>query len=95
MFALLGRDFAREPAVDRVVLQQVRECAGVDQVVDRHHLDVRVLLVRGTQDTTPDAAESVDGYSYWHQNLGSWGLATAACAAATRAIGSRNGEQET
>jgi hypothetical protein len=51
----------------------VREGAGIDQVVHRYHLDVRVLLVRGTQDAAADTSKSVYRYSYWHRDLVSWG----------------------
>jgi hypothetical protein len=53
-------------AVDGVVLQEVGERLGVDEVVDPHPLDVRVALVRRTEDVAPDAAEAVDPHAYGH-----------------------------
>ena len=42
--ALDDLDIVVELAVDRVVLEQVRERLGVSQVVDRHDLQRRVVL---------------------------------------------------
>src|SRR5262249_49941176 len=56
----------------RVVLEQVRERRGVDQVVDGNDLDVGVALVGGAHETPADAAEPVDGYTYGHDYLVSW-----------------------
>ena len=66
-------DLTREPSVDGVVLEQMRERGGVDEIVDGDHLDVCILLVGGAEHASADTAEAVDRYSYWHQNLVSLG----------------------
>jgi hypothetical protein len=59
-------DGPRVGAVDGVVLQEVGERLGVDEVVDPHPLDVRVALVRRTEDVASDPAEAVDPHAYGH-----------------------------
>ena len=56
--------FPGEPPEHRVVLEQVGEGRGVNEVVDGHDLDVGVLLVGRAQEAAPYPAESVDGNSY-------------------------------
>ena len=59
--ALDGRHVAPEGAVDRVVLEQVREGLVVREVVDADDLEVAVRVREdGAGDATPDAPESVD-----------------------------------
>ena len=55
--------------IDRVVLEQVREHCRFDEVVDRHNLDVDVMLLRGPQGAAPDTAKSVDCHSNSHLDL--------------------------
>src|ERR1700733_1398478 len=69
----VSRDLAREPAVDGVVLEQMRKRRGIDEIVDGDHLDVGTLLVGGAKHAPADAAEAIDRYSYRHQNLVSLG----------------------
>jgi hypothetical protein len=65
--ASLHRDFALETAVDRVIRQQVGEVLGLEQVVDRYHLDVAAeILHRRTQHVATDAAEAIDANLHCH-----------------------------
>jgi hypothetical protein len=59
----VGLDLAREDPHHGVVLQQVGEELVVEQVVDRHDLDV-VALAQDTEDGAADAAEAVDADAY-------------------------------
>jgi hypothetical protein len=63
---VVREDFAGEPPVDRVVLEQLRECRRGDEIVDRHHFYVCILFVRGAQEATADPAKSVNRYTYGH-----------------------------
>ena len=56
---VFGADLRVEPAVHRVVFQQVRHGGGVGQVVDGGHLHVRVLHRRPEYQPS-DASETVD-----------------------------------
>jgi len=51
---------------DRVVTQQVRQRRAIREVVDRHDLQIRSLLVCDAQDAASDAAEApfVTGENY-------------------------------
>ena len=53
-------DLAGEPAHDRVVLQQVCQGGGGDQVVDGDNFDVRVGGSQDAEDVATDAAEAID-----------------------------------
>jgi hypothetical protein len=53
-------DLVVQPAVRRVVPQQVREHVGRGQVVDRDDLEARILVQERTVEVAPDAAETVD-----------------------------------
>src|SRR4029078_12900640 len=55
----------QQRAVDRVVLEQVGQRAGVRDVVHGDDLDVRAGLLRGAEDIAADAAEAVDPDAYW------------------------------
>src|SRR5207245_1191602 len=63
----LRLDGAREPAVDGIVLQEMRERLGVGDVVHRHELE-RLLLHehRGPEHVAPDATEPVDPDTHCH-----------------------------
>src|SRR5690606_19992016 len=63
--ALVERDVRLEAAVDRVVLEEVREVVGRDEVVDRD--DVQALLVSDAVDQSADAAEPVDADADRHR----------------------------
>ena len=60
--------FTGEDAVDRIVLQQMRQRLGVRQVVDRHDFDLR-LLERRPEEHPPDSSEPVDTDSHAHDAL--------------------------
>ena len=53
-------DFTVETAEDGVVLEQVSEGLVVRQVVDRHDLEVRLLLEGGAEEVAADTTEAVD-----------------------------------
>ena len=53
-----GLDLAWIVSVDRVVLEEVSQGAGIRQIVDAD--DVEIHALRGAEDETPDAAEAVD-----------------------------------
>ena len=56
-------DLALEAALRRVVLEQVGEVVGRDEVVDRDDFDLlaeQALLDDGAEHEPPDAAETVD-----------------------------------
>ena len=53
-----------ERAVDRVVLQELRDQAWVGDVVDRHPFDVGVTLMSRAERRATGAAEAVDGNPY-------------------------------
>jgi hypothetical protein len=59
---------AGENAVDRVVLEQMRQRLGVRQVVDRDNFDLR-LLERRPEEHPSDSSEPVDTDSYAHDAL--------------------------
>src|ERR1700730_13727787 len=59
-------DLARERPVHRVVLEQMRERGGIDEIVDGDDLDVCILFVGGAEHAPADAAEAINRYSYWH-----------------------------
>src|SRR5712691_6804716 len=63
----LRLDGAREPAVDGIVLQEMRERLGVVDVVQRRELE-RLLLHehRGPEHVAPDATEPVDPDTHCH-----------------------------
>ena len=57
----LDLDFLLERAVDRVVLEHVREVVRIEEVVDADHFDVvREVLDRGAEHHAADTAEAVD-----------------------------------
>ena len=58
---LSGLDLAVEDAVDRVVLEEVRERRRLVDVVEQGHLEVRPALDGSAQDVAADASEPVDG----------------------------------
>ncbi len=62
-------DLAREPAEDRVVLQEVGERRVVGDVVDRDDVELRVGLMRRTEEVAPDAPEAVDADLDWSHVL--------------------------
>ncbi len=64
----VDRDFAGKRAVHRVVLEQIGEIVGVEQVVDRDHLEAGEfrLLGDGAKGHAPDPAEAVDCHPYRH-----------------------------
>ncbi|MCY1371374.1 hypothetical protein D9M69_585140 [compost metagenome] len=53
-------DVTLEAAVHAVVLQHVGQVVGLQQVVDRHDLDVAEVLDGAAQHVAADAAEAVD-----------------------------------
>ena len=55
-----------EHAVGRVVLEHVGEDVRRGQVVQRHHLEVRLLLQVGAEEVPSDPSESVDRYASGH-----------------------------
>ena len=59
-------DLAREAPEDRVVLEQVGDHLGVDQVVDRDELEIRARLVRRAEQVPADAPEAVDAHLDCH-----------------------------
>ena len=59
-------DRSRVGAQDGVVFQEVPERPGIREVVDRHPLDVRVLLGRRAERVAADATEPVDPDPYRH-----------------------------
>src|SRR6185436_15910457 len=65
--ALLGGlDLAVQIAENRAVLQQVRQCLRVGEVVDRYEIDV--LLSHGrAHDVASDATEPVDSNPHRHR----------------------------
>jgi hypothetical protein len=54
------RNLALETAMHGVVLEQIGEVVGFQQVVDRNDLDFRKILDCGTEHHAPDATESID-----------------------------------
>ena len=60
-----GGDVVRQVAEDGVVLQQMRQCLGVGEVVDRDEFEV-LVGERGAQNVAADAAEAVDAYFDCH-----------------------------
>ena len=69
---LLRADLAAELLLRRIVLQQVGEVVGGDDVADRDDLDVlaeQPLLVQGAKEEAADATETVDGDTSAHFNL--------------------------
>jgi hypothetical protein len=59
--ALGGLDRALERAVNGVILQHVRQLRGVEQIVDAHDLDIR--MIRGRAEHQPaDASKSIDAH---------------------------------
>jgi hypothetical protein len=61
----LHTDSLVEAAHHRVVLQQVGQLLVLEQVVDRHDLDV-VAVTEDAEDRAPDAAETVDTHPCRH-----------------------------
>ena len=57
---------AREAAQDGVVLEQVGEHLGVDQVVDGDEVDVRARRLGRAEEVAPDAPEAVDADLHCH-----------------------------
>ena len=57
---------ARERPVGRVVLEQVGDRLGIDEVVDGEPLDVGPALVGGPEDVPADPSEAVDTDTYSH-----------------------------
>ena len=65
--AVLGDlDLAGEAAQDRVVLEQVGDHLGVDQVVDRDELEIRPRLIGGPEKVPADSPEAVDAHLDCH-----------------------------
>ena len=63
---------AVEPALGRIVLQQVGEVVGRHEVVDGDHVEFlaeQSLLDQGAKDQAADAAETVDAHFHCHRNL--------------------------
>src|SRR5919201_967647 len=58
--AVARLDLLAERAEHRVVLEQVRHCRRVAEVVDRHDLEVAAALQVRTEEVATDAAEAVD-----------------------------------
>ena len=65
--AVAGLDLAVVGAVRRVVLEQQGVHLGVDEVVDRHDLDVRGALDERLERLAADAAEAVDADAGGHR----------------------------
>jgi hypothetical protein len=66
--AIIGmRNFVRKIAKDGVIFQQMRQCGGIGDVVDRDEVDVFVVQ-RGAHDVASDAAEAVDAYIDGHSS---------------------------
>ena len=59
-------DLARERAVVRVVLEEVRQRLGVGQVVDPDKFDVGTSLIGGTKNVAANTAKSVDSNFHRH-----------------------------
>ena len=73
---LLAVDLALEPALRRVVLEQVGEVVGRDEVVDRNDLVAlaeQSLLDHRAEHEPADAAEAIDA-DCSHLNVVVWGL---------------------
>ena len=67
---LVGRDVAREAAVDRVVLEQVGERLGVGDVVHRDEVELLgAHRLGGPHHVAPDPPEAVDADSNRHRPL--------------------------
>src|SRR5262249_18516920 len=58
--AVCGGHRPREASVDAVAPEQVGDRLGVDEVVDRHPLDVELALVGGAEGGAARPAEAVD-----------------------------------
>ncbi len=63
----VGADLSLEAAVDRVVLEQVREGLRIDQIVDADDFDASGL--HGAKRVAPDSSEPVDAYFDCHGSL--------------------------
>ena len=80
---LLRADLAGELLLRRIVLQQVGEVVGGNDVADRDDLDVlaeQSLLVKGPENQPSDAAEPIDRDTSAHFNLPSSGFDVCRCA---------------
>ena len=66
---LLAGDRAAEPTLRRVVLEQVGEVVGRDEVVDGHHVErlAEQPLLDQVEDEAADAAEAVDAHFHCHR----------------------------
>jgi hypothetical protein len=62
-------DLGREAAEHGIATQQMRQRAGVHNIVDRHHLDVSATQVGGPEHASADPAETADRHSDSHQCL--------------------------
>ena len=61
------RYVALEDAVHGIVLEEMRECVGIREVVDRHEVEIGAALqFRGAQNLAPDAAEAVNANTKCH-----------------------------
>ena len=58
--SVLERERATEPTHHRVVTEQVDERSRVEDVVDRHHFDIRATI-ENAEHRAPDATKTVDG----------------------------------
>jgi hypothetical protein len=52
-------DLAGEDAVNRVILEEMRQGSGICQIIDRHKLEIFVLA-RRPQNHPSDSAETID-----------------------------------
>jgi len=55
-------NFAVEDLVDAVILKEVGQGLGVREVVDGHHVDIRMVFDDGAQDEASDASKAVNRY---------------------------------
>ncbi len=55
--------FALKDLVHTVVFEEVGQGLGIGEIVDRHHIHIRVKLQKRAQHQASDAAKSIDCYS--------------------------------
>ena len=63
------RDFVRQIAEDRIVLQQMRQRLGIGDVVDGDDFDGGIAQ-GGAENVAADASETIDAYFNCHESSG-------------------------
>src|SRR5690606_15678661 len=62
-------DLALEASVHGIMLQHVSQIIRLQQIIDRHHLNIREILERSTESHAADTPEPVDTHSDCHLNF--------------------------